>query len=222
MGIAAMENNDDMFFGDMSHQNDSLPVKENEAKGMGTLFILSGPSGVGKGTLRKAIMDLGNISFAVSCTTRPPREGETDGIDYRFITSEEFNVMLDKSLFLEHAFVHDYMYGTLLSDVENVLKSGEDIILEIDVQGAFQVKSKMDCISIFILPPSIETLEDRLRSRKADSDERIILRLKNAEYEISRSGEFDHSIINDSLSQAIDELKSIIISYRNYYGGKNK
>ena len=210
-----MKNNDDMLYGDFSRQNDSLPVQENEAKGMGTLFILSGPSGVGKGTLRKAAMEIGSISYAVSCTTRPPREGETDGIDYKFISVEEFNKMLDKSLFLEHSFVHNYMYGTLLSDVENALNSGKDMIIEIDVQGAFQVKSRLDCVSVFVLPTSLKDLEDRLRNRKSESDERIELRLKNASYEISRSEEFDYRVINDSLSRAICELKSIIIDRRN-------
>ena len=210
-----MENNDSILFKDSSHQNNSAPVKKNEAKGIGTLFILSGPSGVGKGTLRKAVMELGNINFAVSCTTRPPREGEIDGIDYRFISMEEFNKMLDESMFLEHAYVHDYMYGTLLSDVEKALKSGEDMIIEIDVQGAFQVKRRMDCISVFVLPPSMKDLDDRLRSRKSESDERIELRLKNAEYEISRSEEFDYCIVNDSLDRAVYELKSIITNCRN-------
>jgi len=180
----------------------------------GTLFIISGPSGVGKGTLCKAIMELGDLSFSVSCTTRPPREGEIDGVDYRFLSLEEFNKKLSESLFLEHASVHGNIYGTLRSDVESAIESGMDIILEIDVQGAFQVKSKMDCISVFILPPSINELENRLRRRGKDSEEEIKLRLKNAEYEMSRSGEFDHCIVNDFLSRTVYDLKTIIINYR--------
>ena len=192
---------------------------KNKAKYRGTLFIISGPSGVGKGTLCKAIMDIGGLSFSVSCTTRPPRIGEVDGVDYRFLSLEEFNERLEKSLFLEHASVHGNMYGTLLSDVESTLGSGRDIILEIDVQGAFQVKKKVDCISIFILPPSLKVLEDRLRGRRTDSDEKIRLRLKNAEYEISRSSEFDHRIVNDSLAQTVFDLKNIIIKHRNLLRG---
>jgi len=183
-------------------------------KRKGTLFIISGPSGVGKGTLCKAIMELGDLSFSVSCTTRPPREGEVDGGEYRFLTLEEFNKKLEASLFLEHATVHGNMYGTLRSDVESAIESGRDIILEIDVQGAFQVKSQMDCISVFVLPPSIEELENRLFGRGKDSDEKIKLRLKNAEYEMSCSKEFDHCIVNDSLSRTAYDLKNIIINNR--------
>jgi guanylate kinase len=215
-----MESYNNMLLENSSHEKDLLTAK-NITKNKGVLFIISGPSGVGKGSLRKAVMDIvGGISFSVSCTTRPPREGEIDGIDYRFISLEEFNVKLNESSFLEHALVHDYMYGTLRRDVENVLESGEDILLEIDVQGAFQVKSKMDCVSVFVLPPSIKALEDRLRSRKADSDEIIKLRLKNAEYEISCSGDFDYRIINDSFNQAVLELKSIIVECRNFLRGE--
>ena len=192
---------------------------KNKTKSNGTLFIISGPSGVGKGSLCKAIMDMGGLSFSVSCTTRPPRKGEVDGVDYRFLSLEEFDERLEKSLFLEHASVHGNMYGTLRGDVESVIESGRDIILEIDVQGAFQVKSKMDCILVFILPPSLSVLEERLRGRGTDSDEKIKLRLKNAEHEISLSSEFDHRIVNDSLAQTAFELKSIIIKHRNSLRG---
>ena len=202
------------------NNNGLLSGKENRVKGKGTLFIMSGPSGVGKGTLCKALMELGDLSFSVSCTTRPPREGEVDGVDYRFLSLEDFNKKLGESLFLEHAFVHGNMYGTLRSDVESVLESCKDIILEIDVQGAFQVKSKMECISVFILPPSLNILEERLRGRGKDSDEKIKLRLKNAEYEISRSEEFDYRIVNDSLSRTVFDLKNIIIDRRNLLWGE--
>jgi len=211
-----MESDNNMSLDNSSHEND-FAVKDKKAKKRGILFILSGPSGVGKGTLRKAIMDLGGINFSVSCTTRPPREGEIDGVDYRFLSPEEFNKRLSESLFLEHALVHDNMYGTLRKDVENVLESGEDMVLEIDVQGAFQVKSKMDCISVFILPPSVKALEYRLCKRGSDND--VKLRLKNAEYEMSHSEEFDYRIVNDSLNQAIAELKNIIINCRNMSRG---
>jgi guanylate kinase len=210
-----MKSDNSVFLENSNSENELLRRKENSVKNRGILFILSGPSGVGKGTIRKAVMELGNLSFSVSCTTRTPRAGEIDGVDYKFISLEEFNEKLDESLFLEHALVHSNMYGTLRRDVESVLESGEDMILEIDVQGAFQVKSKMDCVSVFVLPPSLQALEDRLRSRRADDDEKIKLRIKNAENEISRAKEFDYSIINDSLEHAVSELKSIIINNRN-------
>ena len=210
-----MKNNEDNIFENHGNKNE-LSVEKNEVKNKGTLFIISGPSGVGKGTLCKAIMDLGDLSFSVSCTTRPPREGENDGVDYRFLSLEEFNRRLDESLFLEHASVHGNMYGTLRSDVETAIESGKDIVLEIDVQGASQVKSKMDCILVFVLPPSLEILEERLRGRGTDSDEKIKLRLKNAEYEISLSGEFDYRIVNDFLSRTVFDLKNIIIDRRKF------
>ena len=177
-------NNNDMIT--EKNINDNNLLNENKTIINGTLFIISGPSGVGKGTLCKAIMELGDLSFSVSCTTRPPRGGEVDGVDYRFMSLVEFNQKLEESQFLEHASVHGNMYGTLRTDVEKVIKSGKDIVIEIDVQGAFQVKEKMDCVSIFLLPPSINELERRLRRRGTDSDDKIRLRLKNAEYEIKK------------------------------------
>ena len=210
-----MEISYDMSIENSSHEND-FAVKD-KAKKRGILFIISGPSGVGKGTLCKAIMNIEGINISVSCTTRPPRDGEIDGIDYRFISSEEFKKKLDESQFLEHALVHENMYGTLRKDVERILESGEDIILEIDVQGAFQVKSKMDCVSVFILPPSLEILEARLCDRGGDND--VKLRLKNAEYEMSHSGEFNYRIVNDSLDKAVSDLKNIIVNHRNMSRG---
>ncbi|MCL1875780.1 MAG: guanylate kinase [Synergistaceae bacterium] len=210
-----MKSSDDSILENSSKNSDTLPEKGKKLEGKGTLFIISGPSGVGKGTLCKSIMDIGNISISVSCTTRSPREGEVDGVDYRFISVDEFNKKLDQSLFLEHALVHGDMYGTLRGEIDMVLESGDDMILEIDVQGAFQVKRMMDCVSVFVLPPSIEALEERIHKRNADSEEKIELRMRNAQYEISRAGEFDFSIVNDLLDNAVLDLKKIIIDNRN-------
>lgn len=210
-----MKSSDNSVLKNSSEIDGTLHEKGNNLKCKGTLFIISGPSGVGKGTLRKCVMDVGNISFSVSYTTRSPREGEIDGVDYRFISIDEFNKKLEESLFLEHALVHGDMYGTLRGEIDTVLESGNDMILEIDVQGAFQIKRIMDCVSVFVLPPSMEALEERIHKRKADSCEKIELRLKNAQYEISRAGEFDYRIVNDFIDKAVLDLKRIIIDHRN-------
>ncbi|WP_352409051.1 guanylate kinase, partial [Pyramidobacter piscolens] len=133
----------------------------------GTLFVLSGPSGAGKGTIRARVFEaLDGLSYSVSCTTRAPREGERDGVDYRFITPEDFAARIAAGDFLEWADVHRHRYGTLKSDVEKVLNEGKDMFLEIDVQGALQVKKKMpEAVTLFVVPPSIEVLEERLRGR---------------------------------------------------------
>ncbi|WP_368045892.1 guanylate kinase [Pyramidobacter piscolens] len=136
----------------------------------GTLFVLSGPSGAGKGTIRARVFEaLDGLSYSVSCTTRAPREGERDGVDYRFITPEDFAARIAAGDFLEWADVHRHRYGTLKSDVEKVLNEGKDMFLEIDVQGALQVKKKMpEAVTLFVVPPSIEVLEERLRGRRSD------------------------------------------------------
>ena len=136
----------------------------------GTLFVLSGPSGAGKGTIRARVFEaLDGLSYSVSCTTRAPREGERDGVDYRFITPEDFAARIAAGDFLEWADVHRHRYGTLKSDVEKVLNEGKDMFLEIDVQGALQVKKKMpEAVTLFVVPPSIEVLEERLRGRRSE------------------------------------------------------
>lgn len=138
----------------------------------GTLFVLSGPSGAGKGTIRARVFEaLDGLSYSVSCTTRAPREGERDGVDYRFITPEDFAARIAAGDFLEWADVHRHRYGTLKSDVEKVLNEGKDMFLEIDVQGALQVKKKMpEAVTLFVVPPSIEVLEERLRGRRSEGE----------------------------------------------------
>lgn len=181
----------------------------------GILFVISGPSGVGKGTIReKALERLDRIKFSVSCTTRVPRGTEENGVNYHFISKEEFQARLDNSEFLEYAAVHGDMYGTLRSGVERELEAGNDVLLEIDVQGAFQIREKMPCVLIFVLPPSREELIERLRHRGTESEEKINVRLKNAEEEMRHAGKYDHIIVNDDLARAALELKDTILEYR--------
>ena len=182
----------------------------------GSLFVLSGPSGAGKGTLRKKIFEsLRDIEFSVSCTTRSPRKGEVDTVDYKFLRQDEFDRLSREGAFLESAEVHGEWYGTLIRDAEKVLDSGRDILLEIDVQGALQIKKKIpESILLFVSPPSMEVLERRLRERGTENEDRLRLRLRNACREIAQSDLYDHVVINDSAAQASEELKNIILGYR--------
>jgi len=182
----------------------------------GRLFVLVGPSGVGKGTLRiKALSDIEDLTYSVSCTTRSPREGERDGVDYHFVTEQDFEKKVAERMFLEHAVVHGYRYGTLLEYVEREMKAGKDVLLEIDVQGARQIKEILpESVLIFIAPPSLEALEKRLRQRKTESEDKIALRLENAKKEMQLSSEYDRVIVNDDLKQACEELRGLVLSYR--------
>ena len=179
----------------------------------GKLFVLSGPSGVGKGTLREhALSDIPGLVYSISCTTRQPRPGETDGIEYRFITHEKFTQGIQQNLFLEYAHVHDDFYGTLRADVVNELESGHNVLLEIDVQGALQVKAKMpEAVLIFVAPPSVEVLEQRLRGRHTESEAALSVRLKNAAGELGLKDKYDYVIVNDNLEKASQELRQIIL-----------
>ncbi len=188
----------------------------------GRLFVLSGPSGAGKGTLRKKIFEsLKDIEFSVSCTTRSPRKGEVDAVDYRFLSMDTFEQLFREGAFLESAEVHGKWYGTLIKDVESVLNSGRDILLEIDVQGALQIKNKIpDSILLFVAPPGMDVLERRLRERGTECEELLQLRLRNARREIAQSNLYDHVVLNESADQASEELKNIILSYRENEGEK--
>ena len=182
----------------------------------GRLFILSGPSGVGKGTLRERVLnDVEGLVYSISCTTRKPRPGETDGVEYRFISDEEFESRAQGGLFLEHARVHDARYGTLREDVERELNAGRDVLLEIDVQGARQVRGLLpDAVAVFIAPPSIDELARRLRERHTESERELELRLGNAEAELRQEGSYDHVVVNDDVDRAAEALREIILSYR--------
>lgn len=186
------------------------------ATAKGTLFIVSAPSGAGKTSLlRRLKEELPGLVISVSHTTRPMRPGEVYGRDYYFVSLEEFERMLAQEAFLEYARVFDHYYGTAKRQVVENLERGLDVILEIDWQGAHQVRRKMpESRSIFILPPSRQALEQRLRSRGQDSEAVIDRRMRAARAEISHYDEYDYLVVNDQFEQALLELKSIIIADR--------
>lgn len=186
----------------------------------GDLFIVSSPSGAGKTTLiRRLLHDpslgAGSIYFSVSHTTRAPRAGEVDGREYHFIGREEFLALREEDGFLESAEVHGSLYGTSRQEVEPRLLAGVDVLLDIDVQGARQVRSRIpEVVKIFVFPPSREVLEGRLRARASDSPESVLRRLAAAAREMGEFGEYDYAIINDSLDEAADELRAIVVARR--------
>lgn len=183
----------------------------------GRLFVISAPSGAGKTTLLSRVMArLPGLVFSVSHTTRMVRPGERDGRDYHFISPVEFLAMIDQGHFLEHAEVHGNLYGTSREAVKKQLEEGVDVILDIDVQGAAILRSsgQLDAAYIFIAPPSMTELEKRLRGRGTESEERILLRLKNARQELQAASQYEYLIINEDLSDAADLLAAIILAER--------
>lgn len=185
-------------------------------KKKGNLFVVSGPSGAGKTTLYKEVaLFLPNLKHSVSYTTRKPRPGEINDRDYTFITRKEFTEMIESGEFAEWAEIHGEYYGTSKKRLEDIMNSGIDVILDIDVQGASQLKKKYHRgVYIFILPPSMEVLKERLERRMADSKEEIEKRLKTASEEIKRYREYNYVIVNRILEDALKELSAIIISKR--------
>lgn len=181
----------------------------------GNLFVLSGPSGAGKGTLVKRVLQrIPDAWVSVSATTRKPRPGEVDGKDYYFLDQPRFDELVSQDGFLEWACVHGNSYGTLRSCVQDHMNSGGQVILEIDVQGAFQVKKAMpEAHLIFIEPPSLEELERRLRGRGTETEEVICKRMKTAEVELAQKMEYDVQVVNDELERATEELVSYIGSF---------
>lgn len=179
----------------------------------GLLIVLSGPSGVGKGTVRAAIFSKEEQKFvySISATTRLPRTGETDGGDYFFKTREEFEQMIQNKQLLEYAeYVGNY-YGTPLEYVENTLATGKDVFLEIDVQGAIQVRELMpDGVFIFLTPPDLNELESRIVNRGTDSDEVIAKRMKTAREELELMKYYDYSVVNDTVDNAVQKIEAII------------
>lgn len=182
----------------------------------GILFVISSPSGGGKGTLiRRVLKDVPGLSYSVSWTTRAPRPGESDGVNYHFVTPDEFARMRDAGGFLEWAVVHGHLYGTARSVVEQDLAEGRDIILEIDVQGAEAVRAAMpEVVGVFILPPSFEVLRERLNKRMTERPEELALRLANSRAEVERYAEFDYVVLNDEIARASAQLTSIVYAER--------
>ncbi|WNL46905.1 guanylate kinase [Dyella sp. BiH032] len=182
----------------------------------GTLFVVAAPSGAGKSTLVNALLEREPaISLSISHTTRPPRPGEQYGRHYYFVERAEFEQEIAEGIFLEHAEVHGNLYGTSRKTVSDLLCQGRDVLLEIDWQGARQIrKSKPDCVTVFILPPSRVELERRLRGRGSDSAEVIERRLHNSREEIAHAHEFDYIIVNDRFDDALGDLQSIVRAVR--------
>jgi len=182
----------------------------------GTLFIVAAPSGAGKSTLVNALLEREpGISLSISHTTRPPRPGEQYGRHYYFVERAEFEREVAEGIFLEHAEVHGNFYGTSRKTVQDLLQQGRDVLLEIDWQGAAQIrKAKPDVVSVFILPPSRAELERRLRGRGSDSAEVIERRLRNSRGEIAHAHEFDYIIVNDRFEDALENLQAIVRAVR--------
>ena len=189
----------------------------------GSLFVVTGPSGAGKGTvLGRMLKETDNIFLSVSATTRAPREGEKEGVNYYYLTKEQFESKIEKKQFLEYATYAGNYYGTPKGPVYSRMRRGEDVVLEIDLQGAMNIRKKYkDAVFIFLAPPSMEELERRLRARGTEDEEHILMRLKRAREECAASDKFDHIVINDDLDVAVEEMKSIVINVRNNRtGGK--
>ena len=183
-----------------------------ETKRKGILFVISAPSGAGKTTLCAEVMKIfPDIRMSVSCTTRKMRQGERDGVDYHFINHDQFKDMIKKGAFAEWAEVHGELYGTSVETIRKAEEEGIDLILDIDWQGAKQIKGSLNTgVYIFILPPDINELEKRLKDRGKDSEETIKKRLNNAKEEIAHAPSYDYNIINDKLKESVSSLEAII------------
>ncbi|MBD5201483.1 MAG: guanylate kinase [Bacteroidales bacterium] len=184
----------------------------------GKIIILSAPSGTGKSTIIRQLMEMPdlNLGFSISATSRSPRQGEEHGREYYFISEEDFRDRVARGEFVEWEEVYaGTCYGTLLSEVERVTGSGKNLIMDIDVKGGVNVKERFgdDALSIFILPPDLDTLARRLRGRATDSEEKIAQRLAKAEYELSFADRYDRQIVNDALPEAVSEVRNCILSF---------
>jgi guanylate kinase len=184
---------------------------ETKVAKKGILFVISAPSGCGKTSVISGLLrSPAGLVRSVTYTTRPIREGERDGIDYHFVSPAEFERKKEEGLFLEWACVYGNLYGTGKSDVEDLLKAGKDVVLSVDVQGAKTIRSKMEAVMIFLLPPSREELARRLRGRGTETPEALKKRLEEAENELSHHELFDYSVTNDALEHCIQNLDSLI------------
>ena len=189
---------------------------ENNSR-VGNLFVVSGPSGAGKGTLLSQVIErIPDAWVSVSATTRSPRPGEIEGVHYFFLDTDHFKSLVEQDGFLEWAQVHDNFYGTLKKSVVDHMNAGDQVILEIDVQGALQVRKALpEAHLVFIEPPSLEELERRLRQRGTETEDVISSRMKTAEVELARKMEYDVQVVNDDLERAVDELVEVINSFAN-------
>ena len=181
----------------------------------GLLFVVSAPSGTGKTTVVERLAQIvPNLALSRSYTSRPERVGETDGVDYNFITRQRFEAMIAEGAFLEWADVFGNLYGTCAADAERERAAGRDVVLVIDVQGARQVRACCETVGVFVLPPSFEVLERRLRGRSKDAEADIQRRLSTARAEVAAYVEYDYVVVNDELDRCVDRLRSIIMAER--------
>ncbi|WP_018111340.1 guanylate kinase [Thermus igniterrae] len=181
----------------------------------GRLFVMTGASGVGKGTVRAKVLERTRLFYSISMTTRAPRPGERDGVDYYFVDRPTFEALLQEDGFLEHAEYVGHLYGTPRAPVERALARGEDVLLEIEVQGALQVRERVpEAVLIFLLPPSLSELKRRLVYRGKDSPEKIQKRLEQAEWEIQNAHLFDYVVVNDVLEEAVADFLAILTAER--------
>jgi guanylate kinase len=180
--------------------------------GSGGIFVVTGPSGVGKGTLIKNLLArVPELELSVSATTRRPRPGEEDGVDYHFLTPEEFDARVDAGDFVEHAEYAGRRYGTLRSELRRRVEAGVPVVLEIEVQGARQIREALpDAVQVFIVPPSVDALRARLTGRGTDDPDEVARRLQTAERELEAHDEFDEEVVNDRLEDALEELVKIV------------
>jgi len=185
-------------------------------RAQGRLIVLSGPSGVGKDTVLRTLFELDpHLRYSVSYTTRPPRPGEVDGVSYSFVDVPGFEAMVERGELLEWARVHGNLYGTSLRRVRDHLERGEDVVLKIDVQGAAQLRGRVpEAIFIFLLPPSLEELRERLRARESESDESLAQRDADAVRELAEAGRYDHQVVNDQVERAAREILDIVAASR--------
>ncbi len=186
-----------------------------EEKRLGFIFVLCAPSGTGKSTLvHRLLQEFPRFNFSVSCTTRAPRVGEHDGIDYHFLSKEDFLRQKEAGKFAEWAEVHGQLYGTPYAPVRALLEAGKDVLFDVDVQGAKQLRQSFpNGLFVFLLPPNIQELERRLRDRATDSEESIVQRLHNARKELLASKDFDYWVVNDTLDCAYDRLRSAFLAW---------
>lgn len=191
-------------------------MSSKAAQGRGLLFIVSAPSGTGKTTLVERLVQLvPNLRMSRSYTSRPSRDGESDGVDYNFISRAKFAAMVEASEFLEWADVFGHCYGTAAADTESHLGAGQDVVLVIDVQGARQVRTRgIETVGVFVLPPSAAVLEQRLRGRSKDSEEQIVNRLEVACREVAEFAQYEYVVINDEVEAAVERLQAIVLAER--------
>ncbi len=176
--------------------------------------VLSAPSGAGKTTIAKALVEGSeDVVFSVSATTRPARDHEVDGVDYRFLSEPKFRAMIEADEFVEWAQVHGHLYGTSRKALQEALDDGRFLILDVDVQGAMQMRERVpDVVLVFVLPPSANALVERLTERGTEEEDNVIRRIENARTELEQAAQFDYIVVNENLEQAINEVRSIVLA----------